>query len=382
MRRLLLFALPVIFLLSSAPSNAHEEGAAHNLSEAAKPAVQQSGTGFEGRVVSDSQVMAGATVYAYSSFADLVAMKPAATSSLTLDDGTWRLDLPAGRYYLAAKKRQAGPVDGPIEAGDYFAFQGSNPITVVPGRYTHVGFSMVKLDAKPSYTDSADAGSGSLTGVVSYGGVPLDGANVTLYLDGKNDFRGMGYSASPPTGKDGIFRVDFLPESDYFVIVRKRANGKGAGPLTDGDYFGYYVANPVPVKAGKVAKITLGVVNKAGEIGKDDSLFRDTGTHITGRILDKHGKPVKGVYAFAYLDKVMAHKRPEYISRAVDESGKYVLNLAQGGVFYIGSRSDYGDTPGMGEWYGRYEGTGDHSVKVKTGDVLEGVDITVEQILP
>jgi hypothetical protein len=381
MRLLLLLTLAVTLSFGATPSLAHEEKQSEK-AEAAKPAARLPNTGFEGRVVSDSQVIAGATVYAYNSFADLVAMKPIAASALTADDGTWKLDLPVGRYYLAAKKRQAGPGDGPIAVGDYFAFQGSNPITVVPGTYTHVGFSMVKLDAKPTYTDSTDTGSGSLAGVVSYGGAPLDGANVILYLDGNNDFRGMGYSASPPTGKDGIFRVDFLPESDYFVIVRKRANGKGAGPLTDGDFFGYYVANPVPVKAGKVARINLGVVNKAGEIGKDDSLFRDTGTHITGRILDKNGKPIKGVYAFAYMDKVMAHKRPEYISRAVDENGKYVLNLAQGGVFYIGSRSDYGDTPGMGEWYGRYEGTGDHSVKVKTGEVLEGVDITVEQILP
>jgi hypothetical protein len=233
-----------------------------------------------------------------------------------------------------------------------------------------------------TYEDGQDPGSGTLAGVVKWSGEPLSGANVILYMDGKSDFRGLGYSTSPPTGKDGVFRIDFLPESDYFVLARKRATGKGAGPLTDGDYFGYYIANPVSVKAGKVARINFGVVSKAGEIGKDDSLFRDTGTHVSGRILDKDGKVVRGVYAFAYEDKVMAHKRPEFISRQVDENGRYVLNLTAGGTYYIGARSDYGDTPGMGEWYGRYEGTGDHSVKVGTGKVLDGVDIVVEKILP
>jgi hypothetical protein len=78
----------------------------------------------------------------------------------------------------------------------------------------------------------------------------------------------------------------------------------------------------------------------------------------------------------------MAHKRPEYISREVDGQGRYVLNLSQGGVYYVGARSSYGETPALGEWYGRYEGTGDHSVRVETGKVLQGIDLVVERILP
>ena len=351
----------------------------------AKPS-QASGTGFEGRVVVDGQVVAGARVFVYKSFEDLSARKPFAVSGPTRDDGTWRLDVPGGSYYLAAKKRAAWAKgdgsDGPLAAGDLFSFQGSNPITAVPGRYVHVGFAMVKLYEDVKYADSSDAGNGTLTGVVTYDGQPLAGASVILYLDGKGDFRGMGYSTCPPTGKDGVFRIDFLPESDYYVIARKRANGKNAGPLKDGDFFGYYVANPVTVKDGKVAAIELGMVSKAGEIGKDDSFFRDTGTRIVGRILDKDGKPVEGTYAFAYTEKVMAHKRPEFLSRPADKDGRYVINLSKGGTYYIGSRSEYGDTPAMGEWYGRYEGTGGHSVKVGTGKAVEGVDITVEKILP
>ena len=349
-------------------------------------AAQAPGTGFEGRVVIEGQPVEGARVFVYKSFEDLSARKPFAVSGPTKDDGTWRLDVPGGKYYLAAKKRAAwakeDSSDGPLAVGDLFSFQGSNPITAVPGRYVHVGFATVKLEADVKYTDSSDPGNGTLTGVVTLGGQPVEGASVILYLDGKGDFRGMGYSTSPPTGKDGVFRIDFLPESDYYVIARKRASGKNAGPLTDGDEFGYYVANPVTVKGGKAATIDLGVVSKAGEIGKDDSLFRDTGTRVVGRILDKDGKPVKGTYAFAYTEKVMAHKRPEFLSRPADKDGRYVINLSQGGTYYIGSRSEYGDTPAMGEWYGRYEGTGDHSVKVETGKAVEGIDITVEKILP
>ena len=339
------------------------------------------GTGFEGRVVRDGEVVAGARVHAYRTFADVIARKAAAVSPPTADDGSWKLDLPRGKYYLVAKKRKSGAEDGPLAAGDDFAYHGSNPVTVAPGKYTHVGFSILALESEAAYEEIADKGSGGLEGVVTLGGKPVEGVNVLLYLEYKHDFRGMAFSSSPPTRADGRFRFDFLPEADYYVLARKRATGKGAGPLTDGDVFGFYGANPLPVKAGKVARIRFGVISKAGEIGKEDSLFRDTGTYVTGKILDKDGKPVKGVYAFAYTEKSMANRRPDHISRPADAAGRYVIHLPQGGKYYIGTRSEYGDTPGYGEWYGRYEGTPDHSVKLETGAVLEKIDMVVERIL-
>jgi len=339
------------------------------------------GTGFEGRVVREGEVLAGARVYAYKTFQDVMARAPFAVSAPTADDGSWKLDVPRGKYYLVAKKRKGGDGDGPLSAGDDFAYHGSNPVTVVPGKYTHVGFSIVRLEQEVQYEEGTDKGSGSLAGVVMLGGKPAEGVNVLLYVDDKHDFRGMAYSSSPPTRADGLFRFDFLPEADYFVIARKRATGKGAGPLTDGDTFGFYVANPVPVKAGRTARLRFGVISKAAEIGKEDSLFRDTGTYVTGTILDKDGKPVKGVYAFAYTEKSMAHRRPDHISRPVDAAGKYVIHLPQGGSYFIGARSEYGDTPAYGEWYGRYEGTPDHSVRIETGHVLEKIDMVVERIL-
>jgi len=340
------------------------------------------GTGFEGRVVWQGQVLAGAKVYAYRNFDDLLAYKPIVVSGPTADDGTYRMELPKGRYYLVVKKRAAGAEDGPLAEGDCYSFHGSNPITVADGAYTHVGFSTVKQGPPISYTESSDPGSGSLTGVVTYMGQPLGGVYVSLYLDPKTDFKGMGYSSSPPTGKSGMFRIDFLPESDYYVIARKRASGSNAGPLTDGDYFGYFVGNAVAVKAGKTANITFEVLSKAGEIGKNDSMFRETGTQISGRIADKNGNVVKGVYAFAYEEKVMAHKRPSFISREVDDKGNYTIYFSDGGTYYIGARSSYGDSPGMGEWYGRYDVTPDHSVVVKSGQRVDGINITVDKILP
>lgn len=340
------------------------------------------GTGFEGRVVVDGAVIPGAKVYAYRSFEDFIASQPFASSAVTKDDGKYVLDLPQGSFYLVAKIREDLTHDGPVRAGDYFAFQGSNPITVNPGRYTHVGFSMLPFDEEATYSDYDEEGAGALSGVVTLDGEPLDGVYVTLYVDTADDLRGSVYASSPPTGKNGVFQFDYLPEVEYYVVARKRASGTVAGPLNDGDYFGFYPANPIHVQSGKIARLQIPLVVKAGEIGQEDSLFRSTGTKITGMIRDTDGNVAKGVYVFGYLDKVMAHKRPEFISKEVDENGRYELNFPQGGTYYIGARSSYGDTPALGEWYGRWEGTGNHSVVLETGQTLEGIDMIVEQILP
>jgi len=340
------------------------------------------GTGFEGRVVVNGAVLPGARVYAYRSFADFIASQPFASSALTGDDGRYVMDMPVGSYYLVAKKRPQMATDSVVAAGDFFSFQGSNPIMVAAGKYTHVGFSMLPYEKGISYQPYDTNDSGAIAGVVILDGKPLDGVFVTLYVDTAEDLRGSTYATSPPTGKSGVFRFDYLPEVEYYVVARKRASGSPAGPLSDGDYFGFFPANPVHVKAGKLAQLELTVNTKAGEIGKEDSLFRTTGTAVTGLIRDTKGKPAEGVYVFGYLEKVMAHKRPEFISAVVDKEGRYLLNLPTGGTYYLGARSKYGDTPALGEWYGRWEGTGDHSVLLKSGETLKGIDITVEEILP
>lgn len=347
------------------------------------PAVKSAApSGIEGRVVYRDEGVKDARVHAYRSYDDLNNNRPFASSTPTADDGTFKMELPPGEKILfVAKRRAAGAEDGPLAEGDLAAFHGSNPITIAPGSYLHVGFSTVKQGPPPSYADGSDPTSGSIEGIATYRGEPLEGVRVSIFLMQEGDFRGLGFADSPPTRKSGKFRFEFLPETKYFMVARKRVSGQGAGPMKDGDYYGYYPGNPVPVHAGKITKVEFELVSKAAEIGKEDSLFRDTGTQIKGRILDKQGKPVKGVYAFAYVDKVMAHKRPESISREVDAEGRYTLYLPTGGIYYIGARSSYGDSPGVGEWYGRYDGTPDHSVKVESGKSQGDIDVVVEKIL-
>jgi hypothetical protein len=340
------------------------------------------GTGIEGRVVLADEVVYGARIYVYRNYEELNAFRPFVVSKETLDDGTFSLDLPGGeRFYLVAKKLAAGEKDGPLAKGDAYAFHGSNPITVAPGVYTHVGFSATTKEGEATYVKGDDPDTGSIKGLATYQGEPLEGVRVSVYLDQEGDFRGQGYAVSPPTRKSGRFRFDYLPSTTYYLVARMRASGLASGPMKDGDYYGYYMQNPIMVKSGSVTKLNFELVSKAGEIGQDDSLFRETGTTISGRILSTKGSVVPGVYAFAYEEKVMAHQRPDFISREVDKKGNYTINLSTGGVWYIGARSSYGDSPGVGEWYGKFDGTQDHHVKVETGKGLINIDMVVEEIL-
>jgi len=369
-------------LFLSAVGASAREGEKSPPPPASVPVAGAPGNGLEGRVTVDGQIVTGGVVFAYLTYADVLAFKPFASSGVTADDGSYTMELPPGKYFVVAKKRAAGPDDGPLAVGDALSYNGSNPITVDPGGYVHVGFSLSRKAEEIAYRDGSDPATGSIEGIIEYQGQPLELAGLRLFLDGADLFRGQGYATAPPTGKSGAFRIDLLPESAFYLVVRKRAKGTGAGPVAEGDYFGYFVENPVQVHVGKVAKVRIEVISKASEIGKDDSLFRATGTQIAGRILDKDGKVVPGVYAFAYEDKVMAHARPAFISRVVDKEGRYVISVSSGGVYYIGARSNYGDSPGFGEWYGRYDVSADHSVRLETGKRVEGVDIIVELINP
>lgn len=338
--------------------------------------------GVEGRVLFRGECVEGARVYAYRDFDAVLAHRASAVSPPADEDGAYRLELPPGAYYLAAKVSAGSGGDEPLAPGNRYSYHGANPISVGSGRYTHVGFLLVAYDRPAGSEPGDDPAAGAIAGVVLLDGKPLRGVQVSLYVDGGENLRAAPYASAAPTGEDGAFRFDSLAPLDYFVVARKRASGKGSGPLADGDAFGYYPANPVSVQAGRVARIELPVVGKAGEVGGEESIFQPTGTALRGRVADTAGKPVPGVYVFAYEEKEMGHKRPAAISREVDGEGRYVLHLPKGGRYYIGARSLYGDTPALGEWYGRWEGTGDHSLVIETGREAVDIDIAVEKILP
>jgi hypothetical protein len=80
-----------------------------------------------------------------------------------------------------------------------------------------------------------------------------------------------------------------------------------------------------------------------------------------------------------YDDSVMFN-RPLYVSQKTGADGRYQLSFPKGGHYYLAARNELGGTPAPGEFYGRYQGSPDHSIDIKTGKVLKGIEIVVDEV--
>ena len=324
------------------------------------------GAAVAGRVILDDQPLAGMVVTAHRTLDP--SQEALAQSLATGADGLFHIDLPPGNYALFARSAR----------GDYFAFCGRNPITVAR-EPVWAGLQAVAVSpvTTVAYDDSY---SSAIVGQVLYQGQPLAGAYVSLYLDATDDLKGQGYRMSPPTGDDGRFAFDGLPESSYFLVVRKRAGGGRVGPVLEGDFLGVYPGNPLPAKGARAQRVLLPVVMKAKGSSSSETFGRSGGPVLSGTVRDREGQPVAGIHVFAYTDRVIGHQRPAALSPPTQADGRFTLNLTAAGTYYIGARQQYGDSPAPGELFGMYEGSADHGLDVAAGDDLKGLDILIEPI--
>lgn len=286
--------------------------------------------------------------------------------------------LSPGKYFLVARWRKDGDYARPIAPGDRFAYFGGNPVYVASGagRELFIGLEEFR-DPLPAAGEPP--GATGVSGHVLAGDDPVEGAHVYAYLhDGGTGFRDLGFAASAPTDGTGGFALE-LPPGDYFLIVRKRALGGVAGPLRKGDHFGYYPANPVSVSRGSVTRVLIPAARlKLRNIPVYSGRYASAAS-IEGRILGRDGGPRKGVYAALYDNPDMLN-RPVFLSDVTGEDGRYRLPVPVPGTYFLGARTGYGGSPSPGDLYGRYEGNPRHSVTVKEGDHLSGIDIVVFEV--
>ncbi len=321
---------------------------------------------IEGRVVAGEEPVAGIRVGAYAS-ADFSA-EPVSLSAPSDDSGTFRLDLPAGLYSLYARDVEK----------NLFAVCGRNPVAVA-NEAVWAGLKAVAFDPAGSRT-YADEYSAAIEGVVLLDGQPLAEAYVYLYLDVAEDLKGIGYRISLPTDESGRFAFDGLPESDYFLVARQRQNGGRVGPVLEGDALAIYPGNPLTAKAGQSQQVVLRAVQKTQEAADSESFIRASGMAIRGTVTDPEGKPAAGVHVFAYTDRVIGHQRPEALSPPTAADGRFTVNLKEPGIYYVGAREFYGDSPAPGERFGMVEDTADHSIKIDRDSLIDDVHIVVEPI--
>lgn len=215
--------------------------------------VADPGTGVSGRVVLDGAPLAQAYVYVYTEAASGLMGPSYGEAVQTGSDGTFRIELPAGRYFLAARKRADGSRMGEPAAGDLNGAYPGNPLSLSRGKMLELGdFAVRPVDAgerqaRLSQGKFAPTGTVLRGRVVDQDGKPVRGIYVYGYLDSR--MVGKPTYISAPSGEDGVFVLYLGSGGTYYVGARSTFGG----PLEPGERVGTFDARPdhsVAVKSG------------------------------------------------------------------------------------------------------------------------------------
>jgi len=332
-------------------------------------------TGVEGTVLYRDRPLGGAQVEVYLKNEKDRSTLPFAVAT-TDDGGHYRIDLPAGRYFIIGKKKEEA-------AGGYvrmlMAECPANPLEVAGGIKRVAAFSLREMGRDGALVPDPETG---VAGRVTAGGASVAGAFVYVYTENASGLMGPSYGEAVQTEKDGTFRID-LPAGRYFFAGRKRADGSRMGEPAPGDLNGAYAGNPVEVGKGKTVQLgdfELSPVDAAQRMERlSQGKFTRTETFFTGRVVNQDGQPVEGVYVFAYLDSRMVGK-PTYISDPTGGQGAFSLYLGAGGTYFVGARSAFGGPLEPGEWVGTFDGRPDHGIEIHPGQRAPLGDIVVREV--
>jgi hypothetical protein len=318
---------------------------------------------IKGKATVNVETVAGVVVMAYP--AEMLTFSTPAPhiSAATATDGLFSLELPEGQYYLLARGKELS------------AYYGRNPITVPEKGLENVNL-LLTPDNLPGPQEKTAMETG-IVGSVSLDGQPVKNAIVTVYPDLSSQLKGMGLGMAAPTDQQGYFELP-LSSGTYYLVVRVRQSGRMAGPLKAGDLFGYLPENPLVLTEERLDRVHIPLIEVPEKVERHAaSLFGNT--LVTGRVLDPQGAPVAGIKVLLYEDPVMLN-RPLFVSRETSADGSYQLSFPKGGHYYLAARSELGGTPAPGELYGRYQGSPDHSIIIKTGKVLKNLEIVVDEV--
>jgi hypothetical protein len=240
--------------------------------------------------------------------------------------------------------------------------------------------------AAPSSAEKKPRKSGATGKVVMKStGEPVENAYIYAY-EGKPALRarmlgivGITDWVSHGSDADGTYRLN-LPPGEYFIVARKRQNGLNFGPLYSGDLYDHTDAG----KAIKIRKGKFAECNFELNVLKEPMFFQGltaaekvTDTGVRGKLLNEDGEHVPGTYVIAYSNDDM-QRLPDFASTLTDDEGNYTLFLPEGGRYWLAARFYAMKVPQEGEPFARYEGSNDHSVEVKSGEFLDGIDMILE----
>lgn len=354
--------LPLLFLLLLLPGVVGAAGAEQ---------------GVAGLTTHKGKMVSGAVVAAWRSLDEFGRRQPpVALSAPTGEEGQYRLPLPPGEYYLVAGSGPGWRKRLTPEPGDRYCFFGNNPVSVSAGRFTPVGFNLVEIAPEPSQ----GKGAGGIAGTLLFEGKPLEKAYIFAYRPDQSRFRGPGH-AFAPAGKGGAFQLRLAPGT-YYLVARKRQQGSLSGPLSHGDFVGFYPGNPVTLAAGERKTISLELVQRLDNFDGGDGVGEagapsrpELAMGYAGRVVDAAKRPKSGIRVLAYESGADGMGSPLFISEPTDAAGTFTLPIPRPGAFLLIARESTGGKAREGEWYGRLEGRG-----VSTAAMIAEVEIKVSPV--
>jgi len=316
-------------------------------------------TGVRGWVSLNGEAIPGVTVYAFREYDGGLASEPVARSAPSPADGTYSLPLPPGIYTLVAARTEGRGLPD-LREGDLFCYFGGNPVRVEPDRPTGIGLSLLRVGSDPAPSSP----SGISGTVFDERGNPLAGATVYAYKGTAEGFKGMpGVFAR--TREDGTFQLR-IRKGTFFLVSRKRESGEIFGPTLPGDSFGFYPRNPVALSEGEGKGVRIDAQpRQAAQEKLGDLYVPPSSIVLRAKATDATGQPVAGVRLLAYKSPSMTGF-PAYVSARSGKDGALELSVAEEGTFYLLAREKLGG-PADGEWYGRFAGSADHSVRISRG---------------
>jgi hypothetical protein len=343
----------------------------------------------EGVILSEQGPVSQGRVEAYAEMQEIDRLPPRAVSTAGEKPGFYRLELPAGSYYLVAR--------GTEGERTLWSFHGANPLTIgTDGLW--LPFAVTERTAPVT----SPAQGATISGMISYRGEPVAGAQVSLYAAADGVFRGFGLQ-NRETASDGTFRFEVVP-GEYVLVGRKRLSTQTVKPLTKGDLFCYYGSNPVLAADNQSSFLNIACYPKddvAGYLQDPQAVRRSKAdlvrlretSHpepmtIRGTVADLTGKPCAGMQVTAYraepgqIFQMQLLRLKGAYQTTTDSSGSYSLPVGQAGSYYLVARERGGESPVKGEYYGLYEGNVDHVLAVDgSRRELSGIRIDVSRVM-
>lgn len=330
--------------------------------------------GVEGRLLFQGEAVAGAQLEVYLQSGNQRSSTPFSVAASD-GQGRYRLQLPAGSYYLVAKQKQQGGGQNRM----LMAEAPANPYQVKGAMLAIPAFSLQEMGLGGNLPSDPNTW---LEGTITAEGQTLNNAFVYVYSEPSANLLGPSYAKVEQVDAVGGFRLE-LPAGRYWLAARQRADGSRSGEPDVGDLSGNYSGNPVVISAGQQLRLGVFPLRQVAADKHQQRMaagkFVASETAIKGRAVDDQGQPLAGIYVYAYRDSRMIGK-PTHISAATATDGNFALFLSVGGNYFIGARSTFGGPLEPGEWVGTFDRQQDHQLVIEQGSTVSLGDLQLREV--